>query len=65
MAVFTFHLGPDNAVPAEFDDVHAARDECEMVARELALDPLYQGYILVLDDQGQEIHRSDLQHYRR
>ena len=64
MAVFTFHLGPDNAVPAEFEDVHAARDECEMVARELALDPLYGGYVLVLDDRGQEIHRSYLEHYR-
>lgn len=64
MAVFTFHLGPDNAVPAEFDDVHAARSECDAVARELACDPLYEGYILVLDDRGQEIHRSYLAHYR-
>ena len=64
MAVFTFHLGPDNAVPAEFDDVHAARHECEAVARDLAGDPLYEGYILVLDDRGQEIHRSYLAHYR-
>ena len=64
MAVFTFHLGPDNAVPVEFDDVHAARHQCEAVARDLACDPLYEGYILVLDDQGQEIHRSYLAHYR-
>jgi len=62
--VFTFHLGPDNAVPAELDDVHAARDECDAVARELACDPLYQGYVLVLDDTGQEVHRSYLEHYR-
>jgi hypothetical protein len=64
MAVFTFHLGPDNAVPAEFEDVHAARDECELIAREFACDPLYEGYVLVLDDRGEEIHRSDLANYR-
>ncbi|MEW6449313.1 MAG: hypothetical protein AB1490_01590 [Pseudomonadota bacterium] len=64
MAVFTFHLGPDNAVPAELDDVHAARTECELVARELACDSFYEGYVLVLDDQGQEIHRSYLTDYR-
>lgn len=64
MAVFTFHLGPDNAVPTELEDVQAAREECVLVARELACDPFYEGYVLVLDDQGQEIHRSYLAHYR-
>jgi hypothetical protein len=65
MATFTFHLGPDNVVPAELDHVDAAREECVLVARELALDPLYEGSVVVLDEQGQEVHRSDLADHRR